>query len=151
MIKTVLEIMQSDIVIVSGFISALPDHKTVIDSYIKENYRGIVLVCRYLKWLLEKFGYGFKMSDFYKGALEDDVLPVKLANFLAECYLQYLECSQIEGVIEAMSDKIPLNTRYKANFEKMNHAKRRAELLFNHIKATKENIAESLGLDAKDV
>lgn len=103
MIKTALGVLQADIMIVSGFISALPDHKTAIDGLIKENYSGTQLVCKYLVWVLKTFGYSFKMSNFYNGALGDDVPPVRLAHFLTECYLQYFECSYIEGLIDTMS------------------------------------------------
>ena len=103
MINTTLGILQADIMIVSGFISALPDHKTAIDGFIKENYGGTQLVCKYLLWTLKTFAYSFKISNFYNGALEDDVLPVRLAHFLTECYLQYFECTYIEELLDKMS------------------------------------------------
>ena len=39
---------------------------------------------------------------------------------------------------------------YIPEFESMIHAKKRADLLSRHIKVTKEALAESLGVDAKD-
>ena len=148
--NSLLEFMQADIVIETGFISALPTHKEVIDTFIRNHMEGADLVFAYLKWVKKKFKYAFKMSDFYGSALED-VPPVKLIHEFAGYYLQYLECDKMNGIRLSIGESLRGFKVYNTKLKSLSHAQERREMLDKQIKATKDAIIESFGLKDNDV